>query len=227
MTVLMIGQAVRREEDPRPLKGKVLYVDDIKSPNEARGHVLLSPHGHAKIVGIDTSLAAAAHGVLAVLTKRRASATRSGCWRTGSCRTRSATCSNARLGDRRTRCAATTPASLIKRRAGPSRAGSWPRLNGIRASFLRGPASSSPTWRGRPNASSPSTISAARRSNGNLGNFMRTLVMPKTAEPWSLSSLRERSPAGPRFWPASALRGRSRSYWRRALCRPAPGRKTA
>ena len=25
----------------------------------------------------------------------------------------------------------------------------------------------------------------------NLGNFMRTLVMPKTAEPWSLTSLRE------------------------------------
>jgi Transposase DDE domain group 1 len=26
----------------------------------------------------------------------------------------------------------------------------------------------------------------------NLGNFMRTLAMPKTAEPWSLTSLRER-----------------------------------
>jgi len=26
----------------------------------------------------------------------------------------------------------------------------------------------------------------------NLGNFMRTLVMPKTAEPWSLTSLREK-----------------------------------
>ena len=26
----------------------------------------------------------------------------------------------------------------------------------------------------------------------NLGNFMRTLAMPKTAEPWSLSSLREK-----------------------------------
>jgi hypothetical protein len=26
----------------------------------------------------------------------------------------------------------------------------------------------------------------------NLGNFMRTLAMPKTAEPWSLTSLRKK-----------------------------------
>ena len=26
----------------------------------------------------------------------------------------------------------------------------------------------------------------------NLGNFMRTLAMPETAEPWSLTSLREK-----------------------------------
>jgi hypothetical protein len=26
----------------------------------------------------------------------------------------------------------------------------------------------------------------------NLGNFLRTLAMPKTAEPWSLTSLREK-----------------------------------
>ncbi len=26
----------------------------------------------------------------------------------------------------------------------------------------------------------------------NLGNFMRTLAMPKTADPWSLTSLREK-----------------------------------
>jgi hypothetical protein len=30
------------------------------------------------------------------------------------------------------------------------------------------------------------------RSRYNLGNFMRTLAMPKTAEPWSLTSLREK-----------------------------------
>jgi hypothetical protein len=48
----------------------------------------------------------------------------------------------------------------------------------------------------------------------NLGNFMRTLAMPKTVEPWSLTSLREKlikigakvvSPAGtsPSSWPKS------------------------
>ena len=26
----------------------------------------------------------------------------------------------------------------------------------------------------------------------NIGNFMRTLAMPKTAQPWSLTSLREK-----------------------------------
>jgi hypothetical protein len=31
-----------------------------------------------------------------------------------------------------------------------------------------------------------------RAASYNLGNFMRTLAMPKTAEPWSLTSLREK-----------------------------------
>src|SRR6516162_4179597 len=42
---------------------------------------------------------------------------------TGSCRTRSDICSSARSGDRRTRCAATTPASAIRHRAGTKAAG--------------------------------------------------------------------------------------------------------
>src|SRR5258708_39573656 len=68
MSVQAIGQAVRREEDPRLLKGKGRYVDDVRLPNEARGHVLRSPHAHARIVSIDTAAARAASGVLAVLT---------------------------------------------------------------------------------------------------------------------------------------------------------------
>ncbi len=50
-------------------------------------------------------------------------------------------------------------------------AGSWtkssPRSNGIRANFTRASALSSPTWRGRPRMSSPSTTSAGRASNGS------------------------------------------------------------
>jgi hypothetical protein len=55
-------------------------------------------------------------------------------------------------GDRRTRCAATTPASPIGRRAGTRRAASWPRSRGTPASSTRASALSSPTWRGRPSA---------------------------------------------------------------------------
>ena len=32
----------------------------------------------------------------------------------------------------------------------------------------------------------------------NLGNFMRTLALPKTAQPWSLTSLREKIKIGAR-----------------------------
>ena len=54
--------------------------------------------------------------------------------------------------DRRMRCAATMPASATRRRAGRSPAEWWRKSSGIQASFIRGSASSSPTWRGRPSA---------------------------------------------------------------------------
>ena len=43
-----IGQAVPRFEDPRLLRGGGCYVDDIVLPGMAFGHVLRSPHAHAK-----------------------------------------------------------------------------------------------------------------------------------------------------------------------------------
>jgi aerobic carbon-monoxide dehydrogenase large subunit len=63
-----IGQSVPREEDPRLLKGRGRYTDDVRMPNEARGLVLRSPHAHAKITAIDTRAAKQMPGVLAVLT---------------------------------------------------------------------------------------------------------------------------------------------------------------
>jgi aerobic carbon-monoxide dehydrogenase large subunit len=63
-----IGQGVPRFEDPRLLRGGGRYVDDMVLPGMAFGHVLRSPHAHAKIRSIDTSRAKAAPGVLAVLT---------------------------------------------------------------------------------------------------------------------------------------------------------------
>ena len=63
-----IGQAVKRVEDQRFLTGKGRYVEDINLPNQAYAVAVGSPHANAKILSIDTSKAAAAPGVLAVLT---------------------------------------------------------------------------------------------------------------------------------------------------------------
>src|ERR1700758_2482396 len=63
-----LGQAVPRFEDPRLLRGGGRYVDDMVLPRMAFGHVLRSPHAHARIRSIDTAQAKAAPGVLAVLT---------------------------------------------------------------------------------------------------------------------------------------------------------------
>src|SRR5688572_12849523 len=63
-----IGQAVRRVEDQRFLKGEGRYVDDLVLPAMAHGVTVLSPHAHAKIKKVDVSKAKAAPGVLAVLT---------------------------------------------------------------------------------------------------------------------------------------------------------------
>jgi len=63
-----IGQAVPRFEDPRLVRGGGRYVDDIVLPGMAFGHVLRSPHAHARIRAINADKARAAPGVLAVLT---------------------------------------------------------------------------------------------------------------------------------------------------------------
>ncbi|MBM3486538.1 MAG: xanthine dehydrogenase family protein molybdopterin-binding subunit [Alphaproteobacteria bacterium] len=63
-----MGQGIPRTEDPRLLRGGGRYVSDIVLPREAAGHALRSPHAHARIRGIDTAAAAAAPGVIAVLT---------------------------------------------------------------------------------------------------------------------------------------------------------------
>src|SRR6202049_12314 len=63
-----VGQSVPRFEDLRLVRGGGRYVDDIVLPGLVFGHVLRSPHAHARIRSIDTSKAKAAPGVLAVLT---------------------------------------------------------------------------------------------------------------------------------------------------------------
>jgi carbon-monoxide dehydrogenase large subunit len=69
-----IGQPVRRVEDQRFITGRGSFVDDITLPHQCYGVMLMSTHAHARIAGIDTSKAAAAPGVLCVLTGKDAAA---------------------------------------------------------------------------------------------------------------------------------------------------------
>jgi aerobic carbon-monoxide dehydrogenase large subunit len=62
-----LGQPVPRFEDPRLLRGGGRYVDDMVLPRMVFGHVLRSPHAHARIRAIDATRAKMAPGVLAVL----------------------------------------------------------------------------------------------------------------------------------------------------------------
>ncbi len=63
-----IGAAVRRKEDARFLTGRGRYVDDINRPDQLHMAIVRSPLAHARIVAVDTSAAASAPGVHAVLT---------------------------------------------------------------------------------------------------------------------------------------------------------------
>ena len=57
-----LSQSLRRVEDPRLLLGHGRYTDDIALPGAARGHVLRSPHAHARIVSLDATAARAMPG---------------------------------------------------------------------------------------------------------------------------------------------------------------------
>ncbi|MEK9660133.1 MAG: xanthine dehydrogenase family protein molybdopterin-binding subunit [Alphaproteobacteria bacterium] len=61
-----IGQGVKREEDPRLLKGRGLYVNDVNLPNQTYAFFLRSPYAHADFKVTDTAAAKVASGVLGV-----------------------------------------------------------------------------------------------------------------------------------------------------------------
>jgi len=63
-----IGQPVRRVEDQRFLTGRSRYVDDIELPHMLHGAVVMSPHAHARIRGINVQPAIESPGVELVLT---------------------------------------------------------------------------------------------------------------------------------------------------------------
>jgi len=68
MTGTGIGASLKRVEDHRFLTGNGHYTEDINRPGQSHAWILRSPHAHARIRGIDTSKAAAAEGVIAILT---------------------------------------------------------------------------------------------------------------------------------------------------------------
>ena len=68
MAERQIGQALTRFEDARFLRGEGRFVEDIAVPGALHCIVVRSPHGHAEILGIDTSVALALPGVRGVFT---------------------------------------------------------------------------------------------------------------------------------------------------------------
>ncbi len=68
MTSRIFGSGIRRREDPRLITGGATYTDDVQLPGMLYAAMLRSPHAHAKINSIDTSVAKAAPGVVGVYT---------------------------------------------------------------------------------------------------------------------------------------------------------------
>ena len=64
----MVGQALKRREDPLLITGQGNFLDDIKLNGLAHAAVLRTPYAHARITAIDTSKAKALPGVIAVFT---------------------------------------------------------------------------------------------------------------------------------------------------------------
>ncbi|RJF69502.1 xanthine dehydrogenase family protein molybdopterin-binding subunit [Rhodopseudomonas palustris] len=67
-TTELIGQSVRRLEDDRFLRGHGRFLDDLDLPDVLHGVVLRSPHGHARLTGLDLEVVRAMPGVRLVLS---------------------------------------------------------------------------------------------------------------------------------------------------------------
>jgi len=63
-----LGHSMKRKEDPRFLRGRGNYVDDIQLPGMLHMDIVRSPFAHAKINSIDSTRAMKIPGVLAVIT---------------------------------------------------------------------------------------------------------------------------------------------------------------
>ncbi len=68
MTQKLVGQRVKRVEDPRLITGTSHYVDDIQLPGMLYAAFVRSPYAHARIKSIKTESALKYPGVVAVIT---------------------------------------------------------------------------------------------------------------------------------------------------------------
>ena len=63
-----LGEAYKRKEDARFIRGQGNYVDDIQLKGMLYGDIVRSPYAHALIKSIDSSAAMQVPGVVAVIT---------------------------------------------------------------------------------------------------------------------------------------------------------------
>ncbi|HEV3183668.1 MAG TPA: xanthine dehydrogenase family protein molybdopterin-binding subunit [Xanthobacteraceae bacterium] len=70
MTSVQYGKRETRIEDDALVRGAGHFVDDVRLPNQGFAAFVRSPHACARIVAVDTAAAAAAKGVVAVLTAK-------------------------------------------------------------------------------------------------------------------------------------------------------------
>jgi carbon-monoxide dehydrogenase large subunit len=68
MTTQSIGERIKRNEDPRLLTGRALFVDDVELPDMLHVAFVRSPHAHARLLGIDATQARQREGVVVVYT---------------------------------------------------------------------------------------------------------------------------------------------------------------
>ncbi len=64
----VLGRRTPRNEDPRLLTGRALFVDDVQRPGMVHVAFVRSPHAHARLGAIDASAALQMPGVLGVYT---------------------------------------------------------------------------------------------------------------------------------------------------------------
>src|SRR5260370_41110276 len=63
-----LGHSMKRKEDPRLVRGRGNFIDDVKLPGMLHRDIVRSPYAHARIKSIDSSKALKVPGVAAVIT---------------------------------------------------------------------------------------------------------------------------------------------------------------